>query len=106
MLSISLEALAMAGVDYVEWGMDAEEWERQQLRQPPPPHLLADDHDLQEDHSPAATVVENDAGHNGNDGGDGRPSTDTGGGELGFGHKIQYCCLRFMITVMIVARGP
>ncbi|KAK8672963.1 hypothetical protein V6N13_111319 [Hibiscus sabdariffa] len=36
----SIEALAMAGVDYMEWGMDIEEWECDD--EVPPPHLLAD----------------------------------------------------------------
>lgn len=52
-MSISFEALAMAGVDYNEWGMDFEEWERTEMG-PPPPHLYADDyeeheHELEED---------------------------------------------------------
>ncbi|CAI9271945.1 unnamed protein product [Lactuca saligna] len=52
-MSISFEALAMAGIDYNEWGMDFEEWERPEMR-PPPPHLYADDyeeheHELEED---------------------------------------------------------
>ncbi|KAI3794528.1 hypothetical protein L1987_37160 [Smallanthus sonchifolius] len=43
-MSVSIEALAMAGVDYNEWGMDFEEWERMEMG-PPPPHLYADDYD-------------------------------------------------------------
>ncbi|GMI67942.1 hypothetical protein HRI_000463500 [Hibiscus trionum] len=39
-MSVSIEALAMAGVDYMEWGMDIEEWECD--HELPPPHLLAD----------------------------------------------------------------
>ncbi|EEF29550.1 conserved hypothetical protein [Ricinus communis] len=35
----------MAGVDHLEWGMDVEEWERQDLL-PPAPHLLADDDEI------------------------------------------------------------
>ncbi|KAD7478450.1 hypothetical protein E3N88_01586 [Mikania micrantha] len=46
-MSFSLEALAMAGVDYNEWGMDLEEWERMEMG-PPPPHLYADDYEEQE----------------------------------------------------------
>ncbi|XP_059623042.1 uncharacterized protein LOC132266206 [Cornus florida] len=38
-MSVSLEALAMAGANYVEWGMDIEEWERRET----PPHLLAEE---------------------------------------------------------------
>ncbi|KAI3798570.1 hypothetical protein L1987_33847 [Smallanthus sonchifolius] len=34
----------MAGVDYNEWGMVIEEWERMET-DPPPPHLYADDYD-------------------------------------------------------------
>nr|GEU96772.1 prostatic spermine-binding protein [Tanacetum cinerariifolium] len=40
-MSISIEALAMAGVDYNEWGMDIEEYER---RETDPPHLWVDDY--------------------------------------------------------------
>ncbi|KAJ0082096.1 hypothetical protein Patl1_12411 [Pistacia atlantica] len=35
----SIEALAMAGVDCLEWDLDFEEWAHQDLK-PPPPHLL------------------------------------------------------------------
>ncbi|XP_050207283.1 uncharacterized protein LOC126656722 [Mercurialis annua] len=44
-MSVSFEALAMAGVDHLEWGMDFDEWERNELDEPPPPHLLLDDED-------------------------------------------------------------
>ncbi|GMI86585.1 hypothetical protein HRI_002327800 [Hibiscus trionum] len=40
-MSVSIEALAMAGVDYMEWGIHIEDWERED--ELPPPHLLADD---------------------------------------------------------------
>lgn len=40
-MSVSLEALAMAGASDVEFGMDIEEWEQKDLEQYPPPHLLA-----------------------------------------------------------------
>ena len=40
-MSVSLEALAMAGASDVEFAMDIEEWERKDLEQYPPPHLLA-----------------------------------------------------------------
>ena len=43
MARVSLEALAMAGVDYLSFNMDVEEWERRELDEPPPPHLLADE---------------------------------------------------------------
>lgn len=44
-MSISMEALAMAGVDYVEWGREVDEWEMEDSEFPPPPHLLASDSD-------------------------------------------------------------
>ncbi|KAL4578024.1 hypothetical protein LXL04_014139 [Taraxacum kok-saghyz] len=47
-MSISIEALAMAGVDYNEWGMDFEEWERMQEMGPPPPHLYSEDYEEDE----------------------------------------------------------
>ncbi|KAG2286537.1 hypothetical protein Bca52824_046141 [Brassica carinata] len=45
-----MEALAMAGADYQEWGLSIEEWEFQESVVPP--HLLADDaeKDEEEDH--------------------------------------------------------
>ncbi|XVE86789.1 hypothetical protein DITRI_Ditri18aG0062100 [Diplodiscus trichospermus] len=46
-MSVSIEALAMAGVDYVEWGMDIEEWERDDELSPP--HLLADEKEAEEE---------------------------------------------------------
>ncbi|KAI3747458.1 hypothetical protein L6452_09915 [Arctium lappa] len=53
-MSTSIEGLAMAGVDYNEWGMDFEEWERMEIMGPPPPHLYADeyedDHHKQDEH--------------------------------------------------------
>ncbi|AES72194.1 hypothetical protein MtrunA17_Chr3g0123931 [Medicago truncatula] len=42
---VSLEALAMAGTSSVEYGIDIEEWERNDLEQYPPPHLLAQEED-------------------------------------------------------------
>ena len=44
-MSISLEALAMSGTSYVDYGMDIDEWER--LNSEIPPHLLAEE---EEDH--------------------------------------------------------
>ncbi len=42
-MSVSIEALAMAGVDYMEYGMDVDEWQKEdQSGEPPPQHLLAD----------------------------------------------------------------
>ncbi|CAL9233471.1 unnamed protein product [Arabidopsis halleri] len=41
-----MEALAMAGVDYQEWGLSIEEWELQESVVPP--HLLADDFEEKE----------------------------------------------------------
>lgn len=40
---VSLEALAMAGVSGVEYAIDIEEWEREDLEQYPPPHLLVEE---------------------------------------------------------------
>ena len=41
-MPVSLEALAMAGVNYLESGMDIEEWEHKDLGLPPP-HLLTEE---------------------------------------------------------------
>lgn len=41
-----MEALAMAGVDYQEWGLCIEEWELQESVVPP--HLIADDFEEEE----------------------------------------------------------
>ncbi|XVF15216.1 hypothetical protein REPUB_Repub09cG0131600 [Reevesia pubescens] len=41
-MSVSTEALAMAGTDYLEWGMVIEEWEQEDLDLPPA-HLFADE---------------------------------------------------------------
>ncbi|KAL2498824.1 Uncharacterized protein Adt_24374 [Abeliophyllum distichum] len=46
-MSISLEALAMSGANYLEYGLDVEEWE--QLESKVPLHLLADDKDKDRD---------------------------------------------------------
>ncbi|WOG84514.1 hypothetical protein DCAR_0103698 [Daucus carota subsp. sativus] len=43
---MSLEALAMAGMDYEECGLTMEEWE--QSESTTPPHLLADEEDKEE----------------------------------------------------------
>ncbi|KAG7567273.1 hypothetical protein ISN45_Aa04g001580 [Arabidopsis thaliana x Arabidopsis arenosa] len=42
----SMEALAMAGVSYQEWGLSIEEWELQESVVPP--HLIADDFEEEE----------------------------------------------------------
>lgn len=47
-MAVSLEALAMAGVDHRENGMGIEEWERQEMG-PPPPHLLAEEEEEEEE---------------------------------------------------------
>lgn len=44
-MSVSLEALAMAGMDSGDWGIDVEEWETQDLDRCPPPYLLAEERD-------------------------------------------------------------
>ncbi|KAL8193934.1 hypothetical protein R6Q57_026176 [Mikania cordata] len=46
-MSFTLEALAMAGVDYDEWGMDIKEWEHMEMGVPPP-YLCADDYEGEE----------------------------------------------------------
>ncbi|KAL7230687.1 hypothetical protein ACSBR2_009045 [Camellia fascicularis] len=46
-MSISFEALAMSGANYLEFGMDIEEWER--LDSVLPPHLYAEDEDKEEE---------------------------------------------------------
>ncbi|CAA7019836.1 unnamed protein product [Microthlaspi erraticum] len=46
-MMVSMEALAMAGSDYQEWGLSIDEWGLQESVVPP--HLLADDFQ-EEDH--------------------------------------------------------
>ncbi|KAI8536264.1 hypothetical protein RHMOL_Rhmol10G0243300 [Rhododendron molle] len=46
-MSISIEALAMVGADYLDWGKDMEEWERGDLELPP--HLLAEEEEEDEE---------------------------------------------------------
>lgn len=43
-MSVSIEALAMAGVDCIEYGFYVEDWNHNG-NSSPPPHLLADDGD-------------------------------------------------------------
>ncbi|OMO73098.1 hypothetical protein COLO4_27260 [Corchorus olitorius] len=40
-MRVSLEALAMAGVDYNEWGLSIEKWEADDQSNWPDPHLIA-----------------------------------------------------------------
>jgi hypothetical protein len=40
-MAVSLEAFAMAGMDYLEFAVDAEEWEQDLVQ--PPPHLLVEE---------------------------------------------------------------
>ncbi|KAL6277201.1 hypothetical protein ACE6H2_020802 [Prunus campanulata] len=40
---MSIEALAMAGADYMEFGINFEEWERNDGLKDPPPYMLADE---------------------------------------------------------------
>ncbi|ESR41452.1 hypothetical protein CICLE_v10027310mg [Citrus x clementina] len=47
-MSVSVEALAMAGADYHESGIDVEEWEREDIELEPPPHLLANEEEKEE----------------------------------------------------------
>ncbi|PPR88745.1 hypothetical protein GOBAR_AA31936 [Gossypium barbadense] len=44
-MTVSIDALAMAGVDYNEWGLDIEKWEDDDDSQCPPPHLLAEENE-------------------------------------------------------------
>ena len=46
-MAISLEALAMSGTSYVDYGMDIDEWER--LNSEIPPHLLAEEEEEEEE---------------------------------------------------------
>ncbi|KAA0044707.1 Tetratricopeptide-like helical [Cucumis melo var. makuwa] len=54
-MSVSLEALAMAGIDSNEWGMDAQEWERNEI-DVVPPHLLADEEDDEDGEYVTSTI--------------------------------------------------
>lgn len=57
-MSISIEALAMAGTDHIEWGMSFAEWERMDIG-PPPPYLYDDeDCDFKQHHEEDKEVVE------------------------------------------------
>lgn len=47
-MCVSIEALAMAGVDCDERGMDIKEWKLKDS-EPPPPHLFADHYNIDED---------------------------------------------------------
>ncbi|BFG35487.1 hypothetical protein CerSpe_217610 [Prunus speciosa] len=40
---MSIEALAMAGADYMEFGINFEEWEQKDSLKDPPPYMLADE---------------------------------------------------------------
>ncbi|KAL9689786.1 hypothetical protein QQ045_010176 [Rhodiola kirilowii] len=48
-MTVSLEALAMAGVDWAEYGKSIEEWEQEDLDMQTPAHLLAEDDDDDEE---------------------------------------------------------
>ncbi|CAK9151223.1 unnamed protein product [Ilex paraguariensis] len=84
-MSISIEALAMAGANYLECSVDFEQWEHRDL-DPPPPHLLAEE-DAEEEHEVMRMSAE--ASHSGkkhaldDEGGDGddddfNPNKDDG----------------------------
>ncbi|XP_062117865.1 uncharacterized protein LOC133831530 [Humulus lupulus] len=49
MAAVSLEAMAMADLNHHHFDMDFEEWERRELDQSPPAHLLADDDEEEEE---------------------------------------------------------
>ncbi|GAY59531.1 hypothetical protein CUMW_195180 [Citrus unshiu] len=57
-MSVSVEALAMAGADYHESGIDVEEWEREDIELEPPPHLLANEEEKEEYFSVASHFSE------------------------------------------------
>ncbi|XVF15109.1 hypothetical protein REPUB_Repub09cG0121000 [Reevesia pubescens] len=76
MTSVSIEALAMAGVDYMKWGEDNENWKIE--NELPPAHLLVHDDDDEEEElkwstrncfliryssSPSYNISENDGDH-------------------------------------------
>ncbi|OMO95299.1 hypothetical protein COLO4_15989 [Corchorus olitorius] len=42
-MTASIEALAMAGVDYNEWGLSIKKWEADDQSNWAPPHLLAEE---------------------------------------------------------------
>ncbi|XWS41582.1 hypothetical protein CRYUN_Cryun17cG0094200 [Craigia yunnanensis] len=46
-MTVPIEALAMGGVDYNEWGLDIEKWEDDDSEWPPP-HLLAEQEEEEE----------------------------------------------------------
>ncbi|XVF61608.1 hypothetical protein PTKIN_Ptkin08bG0144100 [Pterospermum kingtungense] len=48
-MNVPLEALAMEGVDYNEWGLDIEKWEDDDDSEWPPPHLVADQEEKDEE---------------------------------------------------------
>lgn len=56
-MSVSIEALAMAGANYIECGIDTEQWEREDLAELPPPHLLAEEEDDEEAAAAALKLV-------------------------------------------------
>ncbi|KAK3225915.1 hypothetical protein Dsin_005779 [Dipteronia sinensis] len=60
-MSISMEALAMAGVDYVEWGMNVEEWEREDSELTPA-HLLAEEEEEEEQQQHRGSCLLKDVG--------------------------------------------
>ncbi|ONI02291.1 hypothetical protein PRUPE_6G188600 [Prunus persica] len=53
-MSVSLEALAMAGKDYLSIAMTVEEWERLELS---PPHLLAEDEEEKDERNLGEQVM-------------------------------------------------
>ncbi|BFG35491.1 hypothetical protein CerSpe_217650 [Prunus speciosa] len=55
-MSVSLEALAMAGTDYLSISMTVEEWERCDLELSPP-HLLAEDEEEKDERNLGEQVM-------------------------------------------------
>ncbi|KAK8716502.1 hypothetical protein V6N13_043809 [Hibiscus sabdariffa] len=107
-MPVSIEALAMAGVDYMDWGMDIEEWECDD--ELPPPHLLADDDDDKEDELMQRKFPRSCSGNNSNN--NNNNLQDDSGGErvtdqelgypdmVGWRRRIEKMWFRFISTMM------
>ncbi|MFQ6670031.1 hypothetical protein Gotur_035065 [Gossypium turneri] len=77
----------MAGVDYMEWGMDVEEWEHDD--ELPPPHLLADGDNEEEKEEFMERQLEQNISCNN------KPQDDSGSGrvddgEVGYPEMVQW----------------
>ncbi|KAL7230684.1 hypothetical protein ACSBR2_009042 [Camellia fascicularis] len=115
-MSISFETLAMSGTNYLEFGMDIEEWER--LNSEVPSHLYADEGEEEEgeDRGPrkrGSLVLETsclsngdgDDNHNGDHNDDDDDDDDgVGGGnpDLGLG-RMQKCLSTRSIELVVIS---